>query len=302
MTTSLQVATLNEVRQYARGALVAAGALNTTPAPLPDIEAAAGLLPAASLFELGEEVPPGFRALLKKITGRVLGGLAYRERTVYLDLSQLLERRRFTHGHELGHDVLPWHERAYFVDTSHTLDPRVREEMEQEANAFSADLLFGLDRFAQQANDFAPGLAVPLQLCQEFQTSAHASIRRYVETSRHVLALITLGQFRVHPGGVASLPVFDGQCVQSVTFAKRYGEILDLVPGKTIALTDSPAVMLAATESGGLRETSELQLETRRGPVRFQAESFNNRRLNFVLLYPKTILPHGVRLRAATNR
>jgi len=180
---ALSVATQADITKYARGALVKADALNVTPTPLAAVEAAIGLHPATDLFAAGEALPSKFKsaaALLKK----VIGALDYREKVVYLDQDLSNERQRFTHGHELGHAALPWQKLVYYADDDDTISPDTREQLEIEANAFSADLLFGIDRFTAMADDFKSGLGAPLALNGQFQTSAHAAIRRYAETTR----------------------------------------------------------------------------------------------------------------------
>src|SRR5688572_28756413 len=96
------------IARYARGALVAAGALGKVPTPLEDVTAALNLHQAEDLFALGDNLPPGLMARLSKLGGKLLGGLAIGERKVYIDMQQALPKRRFTHGHELGHAALPW--------------------------------------------------------------------------------------------------------------------------------------------------------------------------------------------------
>jgi hypothetical protein len=231
---------------------------------------------------------------------KVMGGPAYREKRVYLNTAEMNPpRRRFVHGHELGHQVLPWQEQAYYADDDTTLSPETRDAMEWEANAFSAELLFGLDRFATMANGYAPGIAVPLYLSGVFQTSAHAAMRRYVETSHHRVALLTLGRFRRHVAQGPYLPVMSEQCTQSTSFAERFGPITQLA-AKPLVLGEHPALAAAAkiAPTDVLEDSEELVLETKRGTTRFETEAFHNGRLNFVLLFQRGTFS-GRRLRAA---
>ncbi len=229
--TPLLAASLEDIRRYERGALEAADALDRTPAPLTQIEEAVGLLPAQELFAAGVEMPPGIAAIAAKLAKKVMGGLAFAEKRVYINTAdQALPRRRFVHGHELGHRVLPWQEQAYYADDDNTLDPQTRDALEWEANAFSAELLFGLDRFTKMADDWAPGIAVPLHLSGVFETSAHAALRRYVETSGHRVALLTLGRFPRHTKSerLPYLPVMADQCAESASFRDRFGAVTAL--------------------------------------------------------------------------
>src|SRR4051794_29151259 len=176
------------VARYARGALIAADALHVVPTPLDQVGAALKLHPPQDLFDLAD-APPGLKERVKGLAGKVLGALAVRERTVYLDRTQSFPRQRFTHGHELGHRGLPWHEPAYFADDRGTLDPDTLQELEAEASAFSAELLFNLDRFTEQAHAARLGLATPLELADTYEASRRATVRRYVEDSPRACAL-----------------------------------------------------------------------------------------------------------------
>jgi hypothetical protein len=296
----LLAASLEDIRRYARGALHAADALELTPTPLAAVEAAVGLLPAEQLFSTGADVPPGIAAIAAKLMKKVMGGLAYREKRVYLNTAELaLPRRRFVHGHELGHQVLPWQEQAYYADDENTLSPETRDAMEWEANAFSAELLFGLDRFTTMADSYAPGLAVPLHLSGEFQTSAHAAIRRYVATSHHRVALLTLGRFTRQISRGPYLPLMAEQCAESPGFAERFGSITDLA-ALPLVLAEHPAIAAAGrvAPTSLLEDNDDLVIETKRGMTTFQTQAFHNGRLNFVLLYQKGRFS-GQRLRAA---
>lgn len=297
--TTILAASPEQIRRYARGTLVAADALDRTPAPLDEINAAVGLLPPEALFEMGDDIPPGLMAKIRKLAGKVAGGLAFQEKTVYLDFSQPFERRRFTHGHEIGHGVLPWHRGAYFGDDQHTLHPDTRDGLEQESNAFAADLLFGLDRFIEQADSFAPGIGVPLSLNDVYAVSAHASLRRYGEGSRRRVAVLALGRYPVSPGGKPALKVMTRQCAESTSFLERYGPIAEIVP-PTLEVGAYPLAAAAAqlVGTGVGVAPSEITLDTRRGRVRFDAELFSNGHLRFVLLYRRPAVLGGRRIRA----
>ena len=48
-----------------------------------------------------------------KISKKVLGLLDYRQKTIFLDLTQNLNRQRFIQLHEVGHGVCPWQKDAF---------------------------------------------------------------------------------------------------------------------------------------------------------------------------------------------
>jgi len=280
-----------EIRRYSRGALKLAGAMDVTPVPLDEIEQAVGLWPSQTLWEAGEDLPPGILAIIKKLGQKVLGGLAIGEKQIYLDVTLNMPRKRFVHGHEIGHKVLPWQEQAYFADDIMTLDLNTKRAMEAEANAFSADLLYGLDRFTTMADDFSPGIVAPLSLNTTFAVSAHAALRRYVETTQHEAALIVLGRY-------GARPLMIDQCIQSTSFFERYGPIIELQASGF--LRQHPVVeAISRASAGSTMDAGEVMtLDTKRGLVGFRTDAFTNGRLNFVLVYRRSVLGRRLRLAA----
>lgn len=274
------------VARYARGALVAADALDRIPTPLDDVTEALRLGSPQDLFELGD-APPRLQEIVRRLRGKVLGALSVRERVIYVDRSQSRERQRFAHGHELGHDALPWHRDAYWGDDAHTLHPETRHLLEAEANRFGADLLFQLDGFTERAAQSRLGLAVPLDLATRFEASRHASIRRYVETNPRCCALLVFGRYPVYPERQRSLKVLTA--LESPSFRERYGPIGKLLP-RTIPVATFGVARDAYTAITGdnlepiISGTTKLT-QTKRGPVTLQHEIFSNTYAALALIY-----------------
>lgn len=298
---TLVTASPSEIRRYARGALDKAGVAEITPVPLDLVEQAVGLHPHQDLYAAGEELPPYIRKLVKRmrLSAKILGGLAIPERRVYLDTSLVRSRRRFAHGHEIGHHALPWQEQAYYTDNLFTLNPDTRDAMEAEANAFSAELLFGIDRFTKMADDHAPGVVVPLKLNESFAVSAHAALRRYVSTSRHHIALLALGRRRVMTASGIALQPLLSQCVESVNFGDRYGPITALAT-EPLLLSQHPCLddIARSPSTTIIEDGGDITLDTKRGPTVFRTQSFTNGRLNFIVVFRRSLLS-GPRMRLA---
>ena len=102
-----------EVSKYARKTLHAADAIGQLPTPIDDLLAAAEI----GNLKIDEEVKQSFAA---RLTGFVkqefysmwqnIRGIAdLRERVTYVDDNTTPQRIRFAQGHELGHEILPWH-------------------------------------------------------------------------------------------------------------------------------------------------------------------------------------------------
>lgn len=296
--TAPQLASLSDVQRYARGALAAADATNVIPVPIDDVIAAAQLRPAQALYELGDNPPKHIRDVLAKIKNNVLGAFDLRERQIFIDSTMGLNRQRFVKGHEAGHALMPWHEGAFMADDKTTLAPETHLGLEQEANAFAAELIFGADAFIRRADDSAPGLGRPLELAPEFQASQAAALRRYAEYTRHQVALLVFGRYTVTVNGVTGLKLFAEQCVQSASFADRYGSITDLVP-RQMSAQHGPAIAAAiqAGQHASYEPTSLVLADLRRGgTVEFTAEVLYNGYLHYVLLYRRSLFS-GPRVR-----
>ena len=121
-----------------------------------------------------------------------------------------------------------------------------------------------------------------MKLATSYDVSAHAALRRYSATTRHPVALVTLGGYPVRGG--AALKVFSEQCASSSSFIRRYGEVTDLL-GPMVTLENNQAATTLSTLRRGVHEEPiDLVLDTRRGLTKFDAHLFHNGRLRFMLL------------------
>jgi hypothetical protein len=284
----------DHIARYARGALHAADAMGRIPTPLEDVNAALKLTTPQDLYDLGD-VPPELARRLRRLVGKVKGAFAFRERVVYLDAEQPRPQRRFVHGHELGHHALPWHQDAYYGDDHRTLDPDTHEELEAEANAFSAELLFNIDAFTERAHATMLGLAPALELADTFDTSRHAAIRRYVESAPRPCGLLIIGKYPVYPNGRPALKVL--RSLESNSFRDRYGTVATCIP-TTLPINESELGRDAYTALSGQAATPVIlghltAIDSRRGAVRLDYEVYSNTYRVFVLLKPHRRLEIG---------
>ena len=286
------------VARYARGALQAAGVLGVIPTPLEEVGTALKLTTPQELFDLGD-LPPDLARRLRRLFGKVRGAFAVRERIIYLDAEQLPPQCRFVYGHEMGHDALPWHTEAYYGEDRRTLNPDTRDELEAEANAFSADLLFNMDAFTDRAHSTRPGLVPALELAATFDTSRHAAIRRYVGDSPRPCALLILGRYVEYHEGQPALVVL--RSIESASFRDRYGPIDCCFP-KSIPIPQSNIAKDAHLALRGAGRTpvtvGETTADTSRGKIRLDYEVYSNTYFCFVLLLPHRRLVAGTPVRA----
>ena len=80
-----------------------------------------------------------------KVPKKVLGLLDFRQKVIYLDLNQNVNRQRFIKIHEVGHDACPWQKHLYCVDDEITISPEINILFEKEASFFASSVLFQLD-------------------------------------------------------------------------------------------------------------------------------------------------------------
>lgn len=278
------------IERVALDLLRRADALSILPTPLEQLDEAAGVLHVTDLDGLPEtEIPSRLRRIMRRLKSTVLGAHALNEHTIYLASNQPLARRRFTHGHELGHRALPWQHCAYMADNEASLSPHTNDQFEVEANRFSAELLFQARRFATEAADDRLSLEVPVRLAVKYGTSLHASIRRYVETSDRPCGLLVFGN---KTGGRApDLRMKVLYAVSSRTFSARFGPLESLVPTwlsvrESVMAADAHHVLVSGSTATG---TATLD-GTSRGTVRIKYEALTNQRQIFVLVVPSRAL------------
>jgi hypothetical protein len=100
-------------------------------------------------------------------------------------------RERFAKGHELGHNVLPWHniDPAY-LDDDESLGFGAKGVFEHEANFFSSDTIFQGSAFRTRARDFAPNFNAIFKLAFDHGASRQATAWRFVEEQDEAVALL----------------------------------------------------------------------------------------------------------------
>ncbi len=125
---------------------------------------------------------------------KIRGAFDFREKLIYLDLSQSPTRKNFVKLHETAHGVLPWQTGTHNVlgDDDHTLSSETNEEFEQEANFFASLTLFQHDRFDDEISKLSLSIETSMYLAKHFGASIHATLRRYVESSKKRCALLVL--------------------------------------------------------------------------------------------------------------
>ena len=106
---------------------------------------------------------------LKRALGKVLGVFHSAARLIYVDRTLLLVKQTFIRLHETGHGSLPWQRDACAVveECDQSLDPKVAELFDREANAFCVRCLFQLDSLEEEADQLQFGILAPVRMSRK---------------------------------------------------------------------------------------------------------------------------------------
>lgn len=145
-------------------------------------------LPDARFLEaLSQKTRGAFKTLMQKLRG--IADL--RERATYVPRDPNARRERFAQGHELGHQVIPWHNvDAAYLDDAETLSPDAKAIFEREANFFSAEVIFQGPRFRALARDYQSSFQAVFSLADLHNASRQATSWRFVEEQDEEVALV----------------------------------------------------------------------------------------------------------------
>lgn len=223
-----------EIFQIAERVVIAAGAKGKLPTPMEDLLGASKIVHETDpdgvvqrfLKSLNDQRRAFFQSSLQKLRG--IADL--RERAVYVP-KDTRPRKRFADGHELGHQIIPWHNvssngtSSFYHDDEYTLSPRVRELFDIEANLFSSEIIFQGRDFTRRARDYQPSFDAAFLLADLYGASRQATLRRYVQEQDEVLALVSYlpSKFNVDACGLATLraPMLFG----SPSFIQKYSDV-----------------------------------------------------------------------------
>lgn len=232
---SLDPSTQAQVRSYADLLLKKACAYGRFPTPVKDLVAAAKLevarenaLDAVYLGGLYRQLPNWMKLApdrLKKALEKVVGLLDRGGRTIHLDADLHPKKIPFVTIHEVGHDVLPWQRKTFDImeDSKAELDPDTHDRYEREANCFSSDVLFQLDRFTTDAADCAFGLNTAIALSRQYGTSVYSTFRRYVATNERACTLLVFDKTEVQVDSAPAISL--RRFVASPSFIARFGNV-----------------------------------------------------------------------------
>lgn len=272
----------DEIARIAETLLVRGQCVDVLPTPIERLFEIARVeelvLPAPDergfLTRLQSEAQQAFKIMVQKVRGAA----DLRRRVVYITPNDSKPRTQFVRGHELGHQVLPWHTiNGGYVDDNTTLSQAVREVFEAEANLFSSEINFQGRYFLPRARDYRPSFSSVFELARLHGASYHATFWRFVEGQDSPTAGLIF-----YPSDIwdsrTQLPIFRlWKVVRSPSFERRFGCIQfdDVLHG------DHP--WIAGFVNRSVAE-STMNLVTERSKTTFMWESWWNCYALFVML------------------
>lgn len=164
----MELISANDIEKVSFDILRQSKALDVFPTPVNKIVSYAELIVRndidVSKIHAGyvSKVTTGLRSALKKIRGM----LDRSEKTIYLDLSQRMERQNFVKLHEVGHDVLPWQKvvHALLDDDDESLSTETKDEFEAEAIFLLLLLYFSMIALRTKLRSWGWVLTLPYSL------------------------------------------------------------------------------------------------------------------------------------------
>lgn len=205
-----------------------ADALGRLPTPVTDIMTAAKITvdPENVLDDsFLEHMHLKASSALKRALSKVRGLFDARERLVFIDQSVHKNKQTFLKLHETGHAVLPWQRNIYAVveDCDETLSPDIADLFDREANVFATEVLFQLDGFINEAENYPFEIKTPINLGSRYGSSVYAAIRQYVSKNHRACVVLVLNPPELIEG--AGFRAGLRRVIPSTLFTSIFGEL-----------------------------------------------------------------------------
>ncbi len=285
-----------QILAFTDSTLQNAGVSGIIPTPLDAVAQAAGITEIIDISRLPRDIEARKPPALK----RILGALLHRERVALVDLNQPEPRARLTEAHEIGHQIIPWHQAAFQLDDKERLLGRTHDQMEREAYLAGGHLIFQDGHFWRRALDYQVSIGTPVALAPEYGASLHATIRYYVMHHPDPLAVLVAGRYLNSSG---SVPVWES--VDSPSFVAKFGTLAGRMAGQLMVangdgqpLGDIARKAMSGTEIAAKDVIIPDVNGERRALV---AEAFYNRHNLFVMVTEKKAARFGRRVRVAAS-
>ena len=276
------------ISEIAERALRKAGVVGVLPTPMDELIAAAKLKgvtdpePFIRTFMAG--LQEGARAVFRSALQKLRGIADLRERAIYVPRDTNDRRILFAKGHEAGHQLIPWHNvNTGYQDDDLSLSPEAQECFDQEANFFSAEVIFQGSRFTSRVRDYKPSLDAVFQLADEHGASRHATLWRYVEEQDEAVSVVAYFPSRYSADQNGYPALCRGRIVGSPRFISKFASV-------ELPKQLSVGHPWAAAREVGTTCEGEISLQCLEGPVDFQWQAWWNTYRLFVLLRRRPVL------------
>lgn len=181
-------------------------------------------------------------------------------------------KKRWAEGHEIGHSLAPWHRGYLLGDDRFTLSARCQEELENEANYASGQLLFCQDRFVAEARSVEPSLNSIWGLAKTYRNTRTTTLCRFAETLHDTPVVAIVSPHPRHHGEDFDP---DNPCkyvIESEAFRNQFSTAVS-----ELALFEIIAGYSSWKRGGPLGETETILMDVDGAEHVFQFETFFNR-------------------------
>jgi hypothetical protein len=208
---------------------------------------------------------------------------------ILIDAETPVLKHRWYESHEIGHSLAPWHRDYLYGDSEESLSPVCREELEAEANYAAGQLLFMMNRFADEARTQPITIHTVIELGKRYANTITSTLWRYVEEAHQERPLVGI----VTPSPRAKAPTNRHEprryCIESPAFRERFGHIAEQ---QLREIVDS----YVTNRRGGPLGQSDTILRDRNGDRQlFHFETFSNGHSHLTLgtyVKPALVLVH----------
>jgi hypothetical protein len=154
-------------------------------------------------------------------------------RRIMIDDAIPKPKHRWLEAHEIGHDLLPWHQDMLLGDDGFTPTPSTHDKIEAEANFAAGSLLFLGDRFREECRQCSASLGNAQTLQKRYGNTITTTLWRMIEFGGEELPI--LGAIGQHPGNGDEGPAFR-HLIPSVAFDREFeipapSDLIDSIRG-----------------------------------------------------------------------
>lgn len=203
-----------------------AGAEGVLPTPLDDLIEASKIKCTDDLLSFKESFISKFPKIAQEIFNsgiqKVKGVADLRERAICIPSYLSGKKVLFPKAHELGHQIIPWHNinGQGYVDNQLTLSRDVENGFDLEANFFAQEVIFPTKLFRSDARDFKASFDAIIMLSDRYGATIQSTMWKYIEEQDEKILLVPY-----YPTKSNNSILKRWTSVASANFKKKYPDI-----------------------------------------------------------------------------